>query len=132
MGLGAIDTYAGFGDQVREVKRGLLDFLIRARRDREHIVAYGAAAKGNTLLNYCGIRTDFIDYVADRSPLKQGRLLPGTRIPIVAPERIRETRPSHVLVLPWNIKDEIKGQLAFVKEWGGQLFVPVPHLEILQ
>ncbi len=130
-GLQAIDTYAGFDERVREVKRQLLAFLIARRREKRHIIAYGAAAKGNTLLNYCGVRTDFIDYVADRSPLKQGRLLPGTRIPIEAPERIRETRPDHILVLPWNIRAEVAQQLAYAKDWGAQLFVPIPALEVL-
>jgi hypothetical protein len=94
-------------------------------------VAYGAAAKGNTLLNYCGVRTDFVDYIVDRSPLKQGKLLPGTRIPIAAPDRIRETRPDYVLVLPWNLRSEIADQLAFVRGWGGRLVVPIPTLEVL-
>lgn len=130
-GLHRIDTYARFAERVRETKRGLLEFLIARKREGKQIVAYGAPAKGNTLLNYCGIRTDFIDYAADRSPLKQGKLLPGTRIPIEPPERIRETRPDYVLVLPWNIKDEIARQLAFVKEWGGKLFVPIPEVTVL-
>jgi hypothetical protein len=130
-GLHEIDTYAGFAERVREVKRGLLEFLIARKRERKQIVAYGAAAKGNTLLNYCGIRTEFIDYAADRSRLKQGKLLPGTRIPIEAPERIRETRPDYVLILPWNIQDEIARQLAFVREWGGRLFVPIPEVTLL-
>ncbi len=130
-GLDQIDAYARFAERVRETKRGLLEFLIARKREGKQIVAYGAPAKGNTLLNYCGIRTDFIDYAADRSPLKQGKLLPGTRIPIEPPERIRETRPDYVLVLPWNIKDEIARQLAFVKEWGGKLFVPIPEVTVL-
>jgi hypothetical protein len=130
-GLRSLETYARFGEQAREVKRKLLAFMIDRRRKQDHVIGYGAAAKGNTLLNYCGMRTDFIDYVVDRSPLKQGKLLPGTRIPIEAPERIRQTRPRYVLVLPWNIRDEIAEQLAFVKEWGGQLVVPIPEVEIL-
>jgi 2-polyprenyl-3-methyl-5-hydroxy-6-metoxy-1,4-benzoquinol methylase len=130
-GLHDIDAYAGFAERVREVKRKLLEFLIARKRERKQIVAYGAAAKGNTLLNYCGARNDFIEYVADRSPLKQGKLLPGTRIRIEAPERIRETRPDYILVLPWNIQDEIARQLAFVKEWGGRLFVPLPEVSLL-
>jgi SAM-dependent methyltransferase len=130
-GLDSLDVYASFAERVQEVKRGLLEFLIRLRREGKHVVGYGAAAKGNTLLNYCGIRTDFLDYVADRNPLKQGKLLPGTRIPVVDPARIRETRPSHVLVLPWNIRDEVSRQLSYVKEWGGQLFVPLPRVELV-
>lgn len=130
-GLRGLETYTRFGEQAREVKRKLLEFMIGRRRKHDHVIGYGAAAKGNTLLNYCGMRTDFLDYVVDRSPLKQGKLLPGTRIPIEAPERIRQTRPRCVLVLPWNIKDEIAEQLAFVKEWGGDLVVPIPEVEIL-
>jgi hypothetical protein len=131
-GLERLETYAGFGERVAETKRRLLDALIERKRAKKTIVAYGAAAKGNTLLNYCGIRTDFLDYVADRSPLKQGRLLPGTHIPIVAPERIRDTKPDCVLVLPWNIKDEVAAQLAYVREWGGELLVPIPEFAILR
>ncbi len=127
----SLDVYARFAEDVREVKRKLLEFLIHRRRERKTVVAYGAAAKGNTLLNYCGIREDFIDYVVDRSPLKQGRLLPGSHIPIYAPERIRETRPDYVLVLPWNIKDEIAAQLSFVRDWGGRLVVPIPEVSVL-
>jgi hypothetical protein len=130
-GLRALDTYGRFAERVRGVKFALLEFLIASKRRGESIVGYGAAAKGNTLLNYCGIRTDFIDYVADRSPLKQGKLLPGTHIPVVAPERIAETRPHYVLVLPWNIRDEVAAQLAYVEGWGGRLVVPIPELQVL-
>jgi 2-polyprenyl-3-methyl-5-hydroxy-6-metoxy-1,4-benzoquinol methylase len=130
-GMYDIETYARFTEQAREVKRKLLAFLIARKREGKQIVAYGAPAKGNTLLNYCGIRTDFVDYAVDRSPLKQGKLLPGTRIPIEAPERIAETRPDYVLVLPWNIKDEIARQLSFVSQWGGRLFVPIPEVTVL-
>jgi 2-polyprenyl-3-methyl-5-hydroxy-6-metoxy-1,4-benzoquinol methylase len=126
-----IRTYARFPDRVHEAKRALLEFLIARKREGKHIIAYGAPAKGNTLLNYCGVRTDFIDYAADRSPLKQGKLLPGTRIPIEPPERIKETRPDYVLVLPWNIQDEIARQLSFIKEWGGKLVVPIPKVAVL-
>jgi hypothetical protein len=105
--------------------------LIGRKREGKTIVAYGAAAKGNTLLNYCGIREDFIDYAVDRSRFKQGKLLPGSRIPIEAPERIRETRPDYVLVLPWNLKEEIAEQLSFVRQWGGRLVVPIPEVEVL-
>jgi SAM-dependent methyltransferase len=130
-GLETIATYTRFAEQVREVKRKLLAFLIARKREGKSLVAYGAPAKGNTLLNYCGIRTDFLDYAADRSPLKQGRLLPGSHIPIVAPERIRETRPDYVVVLPWNIQVEVAEQLAYVKDWGGRLVVPIPELAVL-
>jgi hypothetical protein len=130
-GLRALDTYARFSDRVRGVKYNLLEFLIACKRRGEHVVAYGAAAKGNTLLNYCGVRTDFIDYVADRSPLKQGKLLPGTHIPVVAPEHIAETRPHYVLILPWNLRDEVARQLAYVRDWGGRLVVPIPEVEVM-
>lgn len=128
-GIRKLATYAGFGEQVREVKRQLLEFLIPRRRRGEHVIGYGAAAKGNTLLNYCGMRTDFLDYVADRNPLKQGKLLPGTHIPIHPVDRIRETRPQVIVILPWNIKHEVVRQLSFVREWGGELVVPIPRVE---
>ncbi len=118
-GLDRIETYARFAEQVRKTKRDLLSFLIRAREEGKQVVGYGAPAKGNTLLNYCGIRADFIDYTVDRSPHKQGLFLPGTRIPIHAPDRIRETKPDFILILPWNLKDEVIGQMADVRAWGG-------------
>jgi len=130
-GLDRLETYQRFGEQVRETKRALLDFLIRAKEDRKQVVAYGAPAKGNTLLNYCGIRTDFIDYTVDRSPHKQGLFLPGTHIPIHAPERIRETRPDYVLILPWNLREEIVEQMSDVREWGGRFVVPIPRVEVV-
>ncbi|MCK4601199.1 MAG: SAM-dependent methyltransferase, partial [Phycisphaerae bacterium] len=126
-----LETYQGFAKQVEETKRGLLEFLIQAKREGKTIVGYGAAAKGNTLLNYCGIRTDFLDYTVDRSPHKQGHFLPGTRIPIYAPEKIRETKPDYVLILPWNLKDEIASQMAHIREWGGRFVVPIPKVEVL-
>jgi SAM-dependent methyltransferase len=131
-GLGVPETYDRFAEQVRETKRDLLDFLIRARRAGQSVAGYGAPAKGNTLLNYCGIRQDFLDYTVDRSPHKQGRYLPGSRIPIHSPDRLRETRPDYVLVLPWNLRDEIAEQIAFVREWGGKLVLPIPRVEILE
>jgi len=130
-GLDSLAAYTSFSERAREVKRALLEFLIARKRERKELVAYGAAAKGNTLLNYCGIRSDFIDYVADRSPLKQGKLLPGSHIPVVGPERIEETRPDYVLILPWNLKDEIARQLAFVERWGARLVVPIPTVEVI-
>ena len=130
-GLGDIDTYTAFSQQVQETKRALLEFLIRAKRDGKKIIGYGAPAKGNTLLNYCGIGTDFLDYTVDVSPHKQGLYLPGTRIPIHAPEKIRETRPDYVLILPWNLKNEITAQHAYIREWGGKFVVPIPRPEIL-
>jgi SAM-dependent methyltransferase len=130
-GLDSIQAFAGFSERVRRVKLDLLDFLIQRARRAERVIGYGAAAKGNTLLNYCGVGPDLIEYVADRSPLKQGKLLPGTRIPVVAPERIAATRPDYVLILPWNLKDEIARQLAYVRDWGGRLVVAIPEIEVL-
>ena len=107
-----------------------LSFLIDARSRGRSVAGYGAPGKGNTLLNYCGIRTDFLDYTVDRNPVKQGNYLPGTRIPICAPEKIRETRPDYLLILPWNLKDEIMAQNAFIREWGGQFVVPLPETKV--
>ncbi len=130
-GLLDLDTYRAFDEQVKETKRSLLKFLIEARAQGKTVVGYGAPAKGNTLLNYCGVRTDFIDYTVDRSPHKQNSVLPGVHIPVHSPERIRETKPDYVLILPWNLKDEIMGQMAHIREWGGQFVVPIPSTRIL-
>ena len=129
-GYNRLETYSRFGEQVKEVKRKLLDLLIRLKRENKHIVAYGAPAKGNTLLNYCGIRTDFIDYTVDANPHKQGLLLPGTHIPVYAPDKIKETRPDYVLILPWNLKTEIMDQTGYIHDWGGQYIVPIPEAKI--
>ena len=126
-----LEHYLSFGEKVKETKREILDFLIRAKRERKSIAAYGAPAKGNTLLNYCGIRSDFIDYTVDRSPHKQGQFLPGTHIPIYPPEKVKETRPDYLLILPWNLKDEVMEQMAYVREWGGKFVVPIPQVEVL-
>ena len=122
--------YAAFDTRVRETKRRLLEFLIWAKRQGKSVVGYGAPGKGNTLLNYCGIRTDFVDYTVDRNPYKHGKFLPGTHIPIRPPETIAETRPDYLLILPWNIKDEIMAQMSFVRAWGGQFVVPIPEVKI--
>ena len=108
----------------------MLAFLIEARQGGKRVAAYGAPGKGNTLLNYCGIRTDFLDYTVDRNPYKHGRFTPGTHIPIFSPERIRETKPDYVLFLPWNLKDEILEQLSYVREWGGRFVVPIPRVTV--
>lgn len=131
-GLERLKTYSGFAEQVRETKRQLLEFLIAAKRAEKTVVGYGAPAKGNTLLNYCGIRSDFIDYTVDRSPHKQGKFLPGTHIPIHHPDKIRETRPDYLLILPWNIKDEVMEQMACIRQWGGKFVVPIPRVEVLE
>jgi hypothetical protein len=130
-GFRRLETYAAFEERVRETKRRLLELLIEAKRSGRTIAGYGAPGKGNTLLNYCGLRTDFIDYTVDRNPYKHGRFLPGTRIPIYPPSRIEETRPDLVLVLPWNLKDEILAQLGYIRDWGGQFIVPIPEAVIV-
>ena len=131
-GIWRLETYARFGEQVKETKRRLLEFLIEVKRHGKTVVGYGAPGKGNTLLNYCGVRTDFIDFTVDRSPYKQGKFLPGTRIPIHHPDRIRETKPDYVLILPWNFKDEIVEQMAFIRDWGGRFVVPIPEASIVE
>jgi hypothetical protein len=131
-GLSRLDTYGAFDEQVKETKRKLLAFLIEARRAGKSIAGYGAPGKGNTLLNYCGIRTDFLDYTVDRNPYKHGKFLAGTHIPIFPPERIPQTRPDYVLILPWNLKDEIMSQLAFIREWGGRFVVPIPEVRVYE
>lgn len=129
-GLLRLDTYSSFSDRVKETKWMLLEFLIRAKREGKSIVGYGAPGKGNTLLNYCGIRTDFVDYTVDRNPYKQGRFTPGTHIPIYHPQKIRETKPDYVLILPWNLKEEIMEQTSYIYEWGGQFVVPIPRVAV--
>lgn len=130
-GFLTIERYSGFDEQVRAVKRNLLSFLIDAKARGKRIVGYGAPGKGNTLLNYCGIRTDFLDFTVDANPYKQGKFTPGTRIPILAPERIREAKPDYVLILPWNLKDEISRSASYISEWGGRFVVPIPNVRVL-
>lgn len=130
-GLASPQVYAAFAAQVRQCKRDLLTCLIDLKAQGKSIVAYGAPAKGNTLLNYCGIGRDFLDYAVDRSPHKQNMLLPGTGIPVHAPERIFETKPDYVLILPWNLKTEITESMAGIKDWGGKFIVPLPHAAIV-
>jgi SAM-dependent methyltransferase len=125
-GLRTLVPYERYREAVRESKRALLELLVELRRAGKQVVGYGAPGKGNTLLNYCGIREDFLDYTVDRNPYKQGTYTPGTRIPIHAPEKIAETRPNVILILPWNLAREISDQLAFTAEWGAQLVVPIP------
>ena len=129
-GFTEIEHYFGFSEQVKRTKWNLLDFLIKTKNEGKSIAGYGAPGKGNTLLNYCGIRTDFTDYTVDRSPYKQGKYTPGTHIPIHHPDRIKETKPDYLLILPWNLKDEIMGQMAFIREWGGKFIVPIPEVKI--
>jgi SAM-dependent methyltransferase len=122
--------YSAFDEQVKETKRKLLEFLIQAKREGKKIAGYGAPGKGNTLLNYCGIRTDFLDYTVDRNPYKQGKFLPGTHIPIYSPDRISQTKPDYVMILPWNFKDEILKQMEFIRDWGAKFIVPIPEVKI--
>jgi SAM-dependent methyltransferase len=129
-GISTLTPYLDFSDRVAQTKRRILQFLIEAKEHGKHIVGYGAPAKGNTLLNYCGIGTDFLDYTVDRNPVKQGRFLPGVHIPVLAPEVIQKTKPDFVLILPWNIKDEIMHQMAHIREWGGQFVVPIPEVKV--
>lgn len=130
-GYDQLGTYAAFAEKVQETKRKLLQILVDVKEKGKTIAGYGAPGKGNTLLNYCGIRGDFLDYTVDRNPYKHGRYTPGTHIPIFAPDRIRETRPDYVFILPWNLKDEIIQQLAFIREWGGKFIIPIPEPKII-
>jgi SAM-dependent methyltransferase len=130
-GLLRLDSYGGFGEQVKETKRKLLEFLIGAKRAGKRVAGYGAPGKGNTLLNYCGVRTDFLDFTVDRNTYKQGKFLPGTHIPIHAPEKIHEAKPDYVLILPWNFREEIMQQMASIGRWGGKFVVPIPEVQVI-
>jgi hypothetical protein len=131
-GLRTLDAYSSFRERVEETKRALLAFLIAAKRDGKTIAGYGAPGKGNTLLNYCGIRTDFLDYTVDRNPYKHRLALPGTHVPVFPPEKIAETRPDYILILPWNLKDEIIEQLSYVRDWGARFVIPIPEVQVLE
>jgi hypothetical protein len=130
-GVTDLTYYAGFAESVKATKRKLLEFLIAAKREGQRIAGYGAPGKGTTLLNYCGIGRDFVDYTVDRNPHKQGKFLPGTHIPILAPDRLRQTRPDYLPVLPWNLNSEITEQMAHLREWGGRLVVPIPEVTVI-
>jgi hypothetical protein len=130
-GLHTVAGHEGFAREVLQIKSDLLGFLLQAVADGKTVAGYGAPGKGNTLLNHCGIRSDLLAYTVDRSPHKQGMFLPGTHIPIHAPERIAETKPDYVLVLPWNLREEISQQLDYVRSWGGRLVFPIPALDIV-
>ena len=125
-GINSIETYKNFREKVKSSKRDLLSKMIDIKNMNQNIVAYGAAAKGNTLLNYCGIRQDFIDYAVDLNPIKQNMYLPGSHIPVFSPDIIKETKPEYILILPWNIKDEIIEQLSYTREWGCKFLIPIP------
>lgn len=130
-GLHSLAGYEGFAQEVLRIKSDLVSFLLKAAAEGQTVVGYGAPGKGNTLLNHCGIRSDLLSYTVDRSPWKQGKFLPGTHIPVYAPERIGQTQPDYVLVLPWNLREEISEQLAYVRSWGGRLVFPIPALDIV-
>jgi hypothetical protein len=123
--------YEAFAAKVEATKREILRFLIEAKASNKSVAGYGAPGKGNTLLNYCGIRTDFLDYTVDRNPYKQGKFTPGTRIPIFPPEKIRETKPDYLFVLPWNLRDEIVKQNSYIREWAGKFVIPIPELAVV-
>jgi SAM-dependent methyltransferase len=131
-GFARLETYCSFDEKVKDARRKILTFLIDAKRAGKSIAGYGAPGKGNTLLNYCAIRTDFLDYTVDRNPYKHGKFLPGTHIPVFPPDKIRETKPDYVLILPWNLKNEIRDQLSYIREWGGKFVVPIPEVEVFQ
>ena len=130
-GLHTVEGHLGFAAEVFTIKSDLLEFLIQAQRDGKFVAGYGAPGKGNTLLNHCGIREDLLPYTVDRSPHKHGMYLPGTHIPIFAPERLAETRPDYIVILPWNLRTEIVHQLGYAREWGAKFVVPIPRLEVL-
>ena len=130
-GVTRLDSYGGFAEQVKMTKWKLLAFLSSVKQAGKSIAGYGAPGKGNTLLNYCGIRTDLVDYTVDRNVYKQGKFTPGTRIPIFAPAKIFETRPDYLLVLPWNVKDEVVRQMSDIRSWGGQFIIPIPEVHVV-
>jgi hypothetical protein len=130
-GLHTLEGHAGFAAEVMRIKADLLEFLLTAAKEGRSVAGYGAPGKGNTLLNHCGIRSDLLAYTVDRSPFKQGKFLPGTHIPIFPPERLAETRPDYIVVLPWNLREEISRQLEYVRSWGGRLVFPIPQLDIV-
>ena len=130
IGMSSLSFYADFEQKVKDTKRRILEFLIAAKKEGKSVAGYGAPGKGNTLLNYCGIRTDFIDYTVDRNPHKQGNFLPGTLIPIYSPDKIKETKPDYVFILPWNLKEEIMANMSFIGDWGGKFVIPIPELTI--
>jgi SAM-dependent methyltransferase len=129
-GLASAEGYTGFAKQVQQTKIDLVQFLLTAAREGKSVAGYGAPGKSATLLHYCGIGKDLIEYTVDRSPYKQGRFLPGSHIPIYSPERIQQSKPNYVVILPWNLKDEIMGQLQYIRQWGGRFVVPIPKLAI--
>ena len=131
-GLNNLDYYNGFQVKALQVKIDLTEFLINCKKVGKKVAAYGAAAKGNTLLNYCGIKNDMIEYVVDANPHKQNKWLPGSHIPVVNEDHLKGEKPDYVIILPWNLKDEITPQLSYISQWGGQFVVPIPRLQIIK
>jgi hypothetical protein len=131
LGFDTLEGHGGFSPRVEETKWRLLEFLIECRREGKRVAGYGAPGKGNTLLNYCGIRTDLLEFTVDRNPYKQGQFLPGTHIPIRHPEALEQVRPDYILILPWNLREEIVAQLSYTREWGARCVVPIPEVEVL-
>jgi hypothetical protein len=129
-GLDSPAGYTSFAQQVKDTKIALVEFLLKAAREGKSVAGYGAPGKSATLIHYCGIGKDLIEYTVDRSPYKQGRFLPGSHIPIYHPDRIAETKPDYVVILPWNLKDEIMEQLQYIREWGGRFVVPIPKVAV--
>ena len=130
-GLDDLKTYLQFSEKVKKLKRNILEGLIKLKNDGNKIIGYGAAAKGNTLLNYCGIRNTMVDFVVDRNPNKVGKYLPGTNIPVLDVDAVKSARPDYLLILPWNLKDEIIKQNSFIRQWGGKFIVPIPEFQII-
>jgi hypothetical protein len=129
-GYDKLEVYKAFAEQVRETKRQFLEFLIQAKREGKQVVGYGAPGKANTLLNYCGVRTDFIDYTVDRNPYKHYKYLPGTHIPVFPTDQIEHTKPDYIVIMPWNLKEEISAQLEYTRKWGAKLVVAIPELTV--
>lgn len=129
-GYSSLEVYSAFAEKAKETKHKILEFLITAKREDKSVVGYGAPGKGNTLLNYCGIRSDFIDYTVDRNPHKHGKFLPGTHLPIFSVDRIKQTKPDYLFILPWNLKDEIMQQMSYIREWDGKFVVPIPEIMV--
>jgi hypothetical protein len=129
--MSSLEGYAQFQARTDQIKNDLLDFLIHAKREGKTVAAYGAAAKGNTLMNYAGIRSDLIQYVVDRNPAKQNKYMPGNRLPIVQEDHLKNTKPDYVVLFPWNLKSELISQLVYIREWGGQFVIAIPHLQVL-
>jgi len=129
-GVGNLNFYQDYQSKVEKIKNDLVGFLIEAKKSGKKVVAYGAAAKGNTLLNYAGIRSDLISFVVDKNPAKQNKFMPGSRIPILAEINLKQTQPDYVVILPWNLKDEVTDQLSYIKAWGGRFVTAIPSLEV--